>query len=219
MLCAKSTFFSLSGQVLEQKKRSESLVWVSAPQRRNPFLLSVFPILRLALRGAWCLDEIALGVASCAPLRPCTCLVPCLLPDTSSIWAPCNRKSLRGAWCLDEIALGVASCAPLRPCTCLVPCLLPDTSSFWAPCNRKSGLGPFLIEQLLPSFSSFYPPRKASANNFLQVAGLIGRDWKTGNISKVWKFNRGQNLEKNGKYGRQKIAREKMRKFRQKVLG
>ena len=164
MLCAKSTFFSLSGQVLEQKKRSESLVWVSAPQRRNPFLLSVFPILRLALRGAWCLDEIALGVASCAPLRPCTCLVPCLLPDTSS---------------------------------------------FWAPCNRKSGLGPFLIEQLLPSFSSFYPPRKASANNFLQVAGLIGRDWKTGNISKVWKFNRGQNLEKNGKIWKTKNCTRK----------
>ena len=36
-MCAKSTFFSLSGQAVEQNKRSQSLVLVSTPQRGKLF--------------------------------------------------------------------------------------------------------------------------------------------------------------------------------------
>ena len=41
-MCAKSTFFSLSGHPVEQNKRRQSLVWVSTPQRGKPVLFSVF---------------------------------------------------------------------------------------------------------------------------------------------------------------------------------
>ena len=34
---AKSTFFSLSEQAVEQNEGSRSLVWVSTPQRGKPF--------------------------------------------------------------------------------------------------------------------------------------------------------------------------------------
>ena len=38
----KALFFLLSGQAVEQNKRSQNVVWVSTPQRRKPVLLSVF---------------------------------------------------------------------------------------------------------------------------------------------------------------------------------
>ena len=44
VLCAKNTFFSLAGQALERKKRSQSLVWVATPQRRIPVFVFCFPI-------------------------------------------------------------------------------------------------------------------------------------------------------------------------------
>ena len=49
--------------------------------------------------------------------------------------------------------------------------------------SGKRGKVALLIEQLSPKFSSFFFPRKT------------GKARKTGNISKIWKFNRGQNLK------------------------
>ena len=49
--------------------------------------------------------------------------------------------------------------------------------------SGKRGKVALLIEQLSPKFSSFFFPRKT------------GKARKTGNISNIWKFNRGQNLK------------------------
>ena len=72
---------------------------------------------------------------------------------------------------------------------------------------RSDGLGPFLSSNFFPQIFLFFSPRKT------RKAG------QTGNVSKICKFNRGQNIlegfafqhleEKIGKYGNTKNARKK----------
>ena len=65
-LCATSTFFSLSGPAVEQNKRSQSLVWVSTPQRGNLFcFLFIDPII-LGRPLASQQRKLLFGVAVCA---------------------------------------------------------------------------------------------------------------------------------------------------------